>query len=155
MQSASNAPTGPTTVATRAEMPIDQSVESVLQANWPLPIWLTIVLAAIAFAFVLALYWSERGKAASWMRGLLATIRFTLLALVVWMLAGWSWLQFRSDKPELIFMLDRSASMDTQDGTTGASGSAARTRFADAIEWLSSMRTRDRERLERNYAVRG
>ncbi len=71
------------------------------------------------------------------------------------MLTGWSWLQFRSDKPELIFLLDRSASMATEDGAQPAGDtSATRTRFDDSKQWLASMRARDRQRLERNYALR-
>lgn len=31
--------------------------------------------------------------------------------LVLWMLSGWSWLRFKSDQPELIVVIDRSASM--------------------------------------------
>ena len=100
-----------------------QSIESVLQANWSLPIWLTIVLAAVALGLIGLLYWSERGSASRSLRLMLAALRFALLALVVWMWAGWSWLQFRSDKPELLVVLDRSASMDTTDGKSNDTGS--------------------------------
>ncbi len=136
-----------------------QSVESVLQADWPLPIWLTIVLAICAMLFVGSLYWSERGNAGRLMRVFLAAVRFTLLVLVVWMWAGWSWLQFRSDKPELLIMLDRSASMDTPDGKLDfASGAGARTESVSRLEavkqTLARMSTRDRKRLERSYQLR-
>jgi len=141
------------------------SIESVLQADWPLPLWVTIVAAIAVMVLVGALYWSERGRASRALRMVLATVRFTLLALVVWMWAGWSWLQYRSDKPELLIMIDRSASMDTPDGKVdstyseshrGGTGSSreSMSRLAVAKQILASVKPRDRERLERAYQLR-
>ena len=147
----------PSNNAAAAPQAAQQSIESVLQADWPMPIWLSILLGAMALLLIGGLYWSERGSASVRLRSLLAVVRFALLVLVVWMWAGWSWLQFRSDKPELLIMLDRSASMDTSDGTIegGASeGRDASSRLAAVKQILGGLKARDRERLERNYQLR-
>ena len=168
-----------TASASATQSAATQSVESVLQADWPLPLWLTIVAALALLAIVGALYWSERGNASRSLRLALATIRFILLALVVWMWAGWSWLQYRSDKPELLVMIDRSASMDTPDGKVELSGGSessatkpapplsdsgaavgsssakdSQSRLAVAKQIFSTLKPRDRERLERTYQLR-
>lgn len=133
----------------------NQNIESVLQADWPLPLWLTILLAIVTFAAIGGLYLYERGNAGRGLRLLLISIRFTLIALVVWMWAGWSWLQFRSDKPELLILVDRSASMETRDiPATSSTNKSSRTRLATAMQVLKSLRPRDRERLERSYQIR-
>ena len=135
-----------------------QNIESVLYADWPLPLWLTIILAVVSLAIISGLYFYERGNAGRGLRLLLTAIRFTLLALVVWMWAGWSWLQFRSDKPELLILLDRSASMETRDGSVASaankSNKSNKTRLATATQILRSLKPRERERLERNYQIR-
>jgi hypothetical protein len=135
------------------------TIESVLQATWPLPMWLTIVLATLAILFVGAIYLSERGQAGRGLRLGLASLRFSLLALVVWMWAGWGWLQYRSDKPELLFVLDRSASMQTTDSQLISSPSTKPTqskvsRFSSVVDFLSNMDAKDRKRLERDYQIR-
>ena len=38
------------------------TVESILRAPWPLPLWATIVIAAALFAGSLWLYLAERGR---------------------------------------------------------------------------------------------
>ncbi len=134
---------------------VPQNVESVLHADWPIPLWLTIVIAVIAIALVGGLYFCERGRAGRGWRLLLTGIRFTLLALVIWMWAGWSWLQFRSDKTELLMLIDRSASMETRDVPMGsASLKSTKTRLATVMQILKSIKPRDRERLARNYQIR-
>ena len=131
-----------------------QSVESVLHADWSIPLWLTIVMAVVLLAMVGALYFYERGNAGRGLRLLLTAIRFSLLALVVWMWAGWSWLQFRSDKPELLILIDRSASMETRDVPSTSAGKTSTTRIATAMQILKSLKPRDLSRLERNYQIR-
>ncbi len=131
------------------------NIESVLQADWPLPLWLTIVLATLLAAAVGTMYFYERGTARRGVRLLLAGIRFTLIALVLWMWAGWNWLQFRSDKPELLVLLDRSASMETRDMPDNSGVSKEpQTRLSMSLKSLKAIKPRDRERLERSYQVR-
>ncbi len=139
-----------------AESRVSQNIESVLQADWPLPMWLTIMLALVTLALLAGLYFHERGTSGRGLRVLLVVIRFTLLAIVLWMWADWHWLQFRSDKPELLIMLDRSASMDTRDvlTTSVAASSATGNRLGTAAELLKSLKPRDRARLQSSYQIR-
>ena len=138
------------------ESRMSQSIESVLQADWPLPMWLTIILAMVTLALLAGLYFHERGSSGRGLRVLLAVLRFTLLAIVLWMWADWHWLQFRSDKPELLIMLDRSASMDTRDvlASSVAASSATGNRLGTAAELLKSIKPRDRARLDSSYQIR-
>ena len=144
-----------TSTGSSGSQTLPESIESVLRADWSLPLWATIVMAVVLLAMVGGLYFFERGSAGRGMRVLLTAIRFTLLALVIWMWAGWSWLQFRSDKPELLILIDRSASMETRD--VAAPSAATRTnttRLATSMNILKSLTPRDRSRLERNYQIR-
>lgn len=125
-------------------------IESILQMPWPLPVWLTLILAASALGWFALLYISERGKAHTPLRVLLVLIRFSLMALVVWMLADWNWLQFRSDKPELLFVIDRSSSMSTQD----IGGNSQRSRMAGVRQLFESFDAQQLKRLSDVYHVR-
>jgi uncharacterized membrane protein len=134
----------------------ERSIESVLQANWPLPIWATILLATAIVGLATGLYWTERGGASNLPRILLACIRSFLLGLVVWMIAGWSWLQFRSDKPELLLVVDRSASMETRDmPEPNAKSDSSRQRRLDTVaDLLEQLDSRQRLRLENSFHLR-
>ena len=55
----------------------------------------------------------------------MAVLRFSLLVLVVWMLAGWNWLRVRTEPPELVIAVDVSESMQTNDGASSATGAAS------------------------------
>lgn len=95
------------------------STESVLQSQWPIPLWAMLVFAILAITFAAWIYWTERGSAAKWIRALLATIRCLLLLLVLWMLGGWSFSRFKTELPELAIVVDISASMATEDEVAG------------------------------------
>ncbi len=144
------------------ETPTTQNtVESILHIAWMIPLWLVVVLTLGLAAMVLWLYLCERGQAARVTRYLLAAIRFTLLMLVLWMLTGWSWLRFQSEQPELIVVLDRSASMDTRDVSSGdntpseaASKTEVNSRWNSTVELFDSLSQRQRERLQQQYQLR-
>lgn len=132
----------------------DTTVESVLQASWNLPMWLVIVLVLASAGVAAWLYSSERGRAGKPIRWLLAAIRFVLFMIVLWMLCGWSWLRFRSDPPELIVVIDRSASMSTRDvGDTDSADAKSTTRFEKSIELFQEMGRRDKQRLVEQYQM--
>lgn len=137
------------------------TVESILHIAWMIPLWLVVVLTLGLAAMVLWLYLSERGTSARAARYLLATIRFSLLMLVLWMLTGWSWLRFQSEQPELIMVLDRSASMETRDASSGDSAHSgttpsqeANSRWNSTVELFESLSHRQRERLQQQYQLR-
>lgn len=132
------------------------SVESVLETGWSMPLWCTFLLAAFAMAFAASLYWSERGSAGKPMRLLLATIRGLLLLSVLWMLAGWSLQKFKTEQPELAIVIDRSASMATQDSRVNRPGEDAQlqSRIDAAAELLKQIRPAARQSLLENYQIR-
>jgi hypothetical protein len=126
----------------------DSAIEYVLRGDWPLPVWLSVVVGLLLTAGVLALYFTERGRAPRPRRVLLAATRVALLLLVGWMLAGWSWLRFQSDLPELVLLLDRSASMQTSDLASGSQPS----RWQQAVAQLSELA--QRQDIQRRYRLR-
>jgi hypothetical protein len=130
------------------------TVESVLNASWPVPIWLTIVIAILVFLSIGWLYRSERGSAGLQLRLLLTLIRCTLLALVIWMLAGWSWQRFKSDPPELVIVVDRSASMGTRDVKPSGDPSQAQSRIDFARTLFAQLSARDRQTLAQRYQLK-
>lgn len=106
-------------------MSTSSAIESSLQVNWPLPLALVLVLYAAFLALAVWLYSSERGNCSRWLRGVMAVLRFSLLVLVVWMLAGWNWLRVRTEPPELVIAVDVSESMQTNDGSSSATVSTS------------------------------
>ncbi len=132
------------------------SIETVLQIHWPLPLWLTITLATGLAASIVGLYFSERGGSGRVVRSLLAAIRFLLFAVVIWMLAGWNWLQFRSEKPDLLVAIDRSASMETRDLDSDRQSSDAKSdrRIDGVADLFDQLSASDRKRLTDTYNLR-
>ena len=131
-------------------------IESTLQVGWPLPLALVIVTYAGFLALVVWLYWNERGRIALPMRLLMATLRFALLVLVVWMLAGWRLLRERTELPELVIALDLSESMKTVDQAESVNPSAFGARFTQAdgsdVQAITG-NTVARSRLEQAYQL--
>ncbi len=142
-------------LATSAAQETATTVESILHVAWKLPLWLTIVLALGLASMVFLLYRSERGRAGIKLRWLLSGLRFALLMLVLWMLAGWSWLRFKSDQPELIVVIDRSASMSTRDISAPGAPGGTLSRWERAVELFDRLPMRERARLARNYQLQG
>ncbi|QDV28083.1 VWA domain-containing protein [Aureliella helgolandensis] len=133
------------------ELSADNHIDTMLQATRPLPLWAAIVLLLLGLAFVGWIYSSERGRASRTKRVVLATLRLSLLALVVWMLGGWNWLRFTSERPELIVVLDHSTSMGTQDVEQGRE---AISRLDRGLDILSGVSGRQRRELSSQYQTR-
>ncbi len=130
------------------------AVESVLNAPWPVPIWLTIVITILLLGSIGWLYRSERGSAGFRLRCALTLIRCSLLALVLWMLAGWSWQRFKSDPPELVIVVDRSASMGTRDVAQSGDASQPQSRIDFARSLFEQLSARDRQTLAQRYQLK-
>ena len=135
---------------------VHTTVESILHVAWKIPLWLVVLLALGLGSMALWLYLSERGRVGRPVRCFLAIIRFALLMLVLWMLTGWSWLRFRSDQPELIVVLDRSASMSTRDVSPSDeldSSSDGGARLERALSSSTRWAVVSAERLQRQYQM--
>jgi hypothetical protein len=138
---------------------VDHAVES----SWGMPAWIVLLFFALAGCFILASYLSEHGRYSHRRRLVLAALRVTLVALVLFMLYGFSVRPYRVDKPDLIVLVDDSKSMTTADGWGGnaapeppAAGAATRpaTRFDAARTLLLGRETELLEKLSSRYKVR-
>jgi hypothetical protein len=83
--------------------------------SWPWAPSVTIVVLAAVSVYVLTIYYRERGTAGRVMKTALATMRIVLVALVIFMMYGWMLHRHRTDLPDLVVVLDDSASMATLD----------------------------------------
>jgi hypothetical protein len=127
------------------------TIESTIQVGWQLPYWLIIVLCTLSLGLAIWVYWSERGSCPRWLRGVMAALRFSLLALVLWMLAGWSWQRSRTEPPELVIAVDVSDSMLTTDGGESKSINLSRLQRAEQLLALDEDRL---NRLQQQYHLR-
>lgn len=128
------------------------SIEYVWSRPWPWSVWLTVALALLLVGGVVALYWNERGQASKVWRGTLAGLRIAAILLVAWMLAGWSIERYQSDMPELVVMLDESASMQTTDGVASSTTNrSVLSRWEVAVQLLSRAWTVDSESASNQY----
>lgn len=137
------------------------AIESVLNTGWPLPVWLTIIMLALTLAITFFIYRYERGPASFALRLALTGIRLSLLGLVLWMLAGWSWQRFESELPELVIAIDESQSMETRDlivdgsqANTTDTEIEPTTRLNRGLSLFESLTSRDLRTLRENYSLR-
>jgi len=83
--------------------------------SWPWGPSVTLVLVATAAAWVIYVYAHERGRAGVALKAFLASLRILLILLLVFLLYGWMLNRHRTDLPDLVLLLDDSASMATVD----------------------------------------
>lgn len=105
-----------------ADSAAESGIEQLLDRSWPWSIWSTILMLLAIILTISGLYFSERGRATTLRRVALAALRITAILLVWWMLAGWNIQRFKSDLPELVLLVDHSASMQTTDGASSTPG---------------------------------
>ncbi|WP_425619270.1 VWA domain-containing protein [Anatilimnocola sp. NA78] len=96
-------------------------LEHSLDSTWPWSAWIFWLLLIGGIAFVISVYVRERESAGRIGKTLLAACRVSLLLLLGWMLLGWTWQQHRTDLPDLVLLLDDSASMNLADELDDAS----------------------------------
>ncbi|MCA9191470.1 MAG: hypothetical protein KDB03_06905 [Planctomycetales bacterium] len=138
----------------QSSLDVRTTVESVLQPTFVQPVWLKLVLFASALALALGLYHTERGNAGRWLRSLLACIRFLLIAIVLWMLAGMYWQRYQSELPELIFVVDTSASMQTKDIPSDDDSEQTLSRWEWLENWMSQIPKTYWDGLQERYQLR-
>src|SRR6187402_3056823 len=86
-------------------------LETSVQPTWTMsPGWIALVLAATA-AMMLFVYWHESATASRGWKVLLAGLRTLLVGLILLMLFGWTVQRHRTDLPDVVVILDDSASM--------------------------------------------
>ncbi len=90
-------------------------LETSVQPTWDLPPWLVLAILLGSAAVLLAVYWRESPSASRPWKVLLAGLRLALVGLVVLMLYGWTVQRHRTDLPDVVVLLDDSASMSLVD----------------------------------------
>ncbi len=131
--------------------PTETLVQSAIESSWSLPTWGWILFSVLAFTFALFIYAKERGTAKIPERGLLVAIRFALLFLTLWMLTGWYWFRYETDRPTLAIVIDTSASMDTSDAL--GPDDQVRTRLATIENGFANLDESSKQRLNEQYAI--
>lgn len=90
-------------------------LESSVQATWQLPLGIAALVLLAGAAIAIAIYWRERPSASRPIKILLASVRMLLMLIIVLMLYGWTIQRHRTDRPDVVVILDDSASMDIVD----------------------------------------
>lgn len=122
-----------------------------LESAWPIaPLWV-IVGSVITIALLAALHWRWRiqsdvlAEEGRWYRGvILWSFRAFAIVVLAWMLGGWRLARFETDLPDLVMLLDNSASMQL---AASDSASTNEQRRWDAAK--SFLLTRDGDSLKR------
>ncbi|MFO0817448.1 MAG: hypothetical protein U1A77_05875 [Pirellulales bacterium] len=121
-----------------------EGLETAWEHSWPWPVWGTIAILLVIAAIVAYLYANERGPAGKGPRVLLATLRITLCAIVLWMSYGWMRHQHRTDLPDVVILIDDSASMATVDRRDeqrpAEANQPANQRVSDSLSRLDKVR---------------
>ncbi|MEM8733043.1 MAG: hypothetical protein AAGG44_02400 [Planctomycetota bacterium] len=126
-------------------------IESTLQATMDLPAWFWILSLAVVLSFSTTLYLRERGQARRPLRFVLAILRCACILIVLWMLAGWTQIRYRVEKPELAMVIDSSSSMSTLESSPTNSTEQRIDQVKTALKSLpSSLATA----LTENYRLR-
>lgn len=98
-----------------------EGLETQVIHTWPLPAWVTVLLLLAASAYIIAIYLMERGSARLATKLVLAAVRVTLVGLVVFMLYGWMRERYKTDLPDVVVVVDDTASMRLEDHYDDAS----------------------------------
>lgn len=103
------------TLSTRTLWAQNAGTETSLEFAAPWPPWVTILVVTLAAVFTLGLYFREQTSARGWIKFGMACLRFMLMCIVLWMMYGYAAQPFRTDLPDLLLVVDTSASMRTED----------------------------------------
>ena len=90
-------------------------LETSLQPTWDIPPWMVVAILLLSAAIIGFVYWRENPGAARRWKVALAIVRLSLVGLVVLMLYGWTIQRHRTDLPDVVLVLDDSASMGLAD----------------------------------------
>lgn len=131
---------------------IATSIESVVEPVYQLPVWGWLVMGLLLAGFSLWVYWGEKGRASFLFKVMLAGLRFATLLTIVWMLCGWFAIRFKTEKPEVVFVVDYSGSMATPDAHLDDRRQLSR--IDATISAFQNSRRAFREQLESEYQLR-
>jgi hypothetical protein len=95
--------------------PDPDGLETSIQATWTIAPGVVCLVLLVAAGITLWVYWRESPSAGRSSKALLAAIRTSLVGLVLFMLFGWTVQRHHTDLPDLVVVLDDSASMGLVD----------------------------------------
>lgn len=96
-------------------------LETTIQPTWTIAPGLLALLLLATAAMMLFVYWHESTTASRRWKVLLAGLRTLLVGLILLMLFGWTVQRHRTDLPDVVIVLDDSASMGIADTYDDAS----------------------------------
>ncbi len=109
-------------------------LETTLQSTWNPPPWLVLAVLIASAAILLTVYLRESQSASRPWKVLLAAMRLALVGIVLLMLYGWTVQRHRTDLPDVVVVLDDSASMALVDHYDDKSLAAAIDRRLAAVK---------------------
>ena len=104
-----------------------------LENHWPLPAWVTIVLAAVLLAIVVQVYLRENRRTSRAYRLMLAGLRLCEIAIVLLMAAQIELLLQRTGLPFVVVIIDDTRSMNIVDHYDAALRKSLEARVAQSI----------------------
>ena len=129
-------------------------VEAWYTPAWKIPTSTALLIGIITTVVFVLIYLRERGRAPRSIRLLLASIRIAILGLILLMMLGWQRNAAIIDKPDLVIVIDTSASMQTVDGANSKSTDADQAR-GSRIEIAKQIVDANRiEQLREKYHVK-
>ncbi len=137
----------------------DAAIESSIVHSWPWPIWLAVVILLLAGLVAFWLYRAECGNRRT-PRNVLFVLRWSQITIIVFMLFGWLWRSYRTELPDVVLMLDTSASMLTVDPYSDArlksvvSSLSPRNPLPTRLELSRRLLLRDDSHMLRSLAAR-
>jgi hypothetical protein len=105
----------PDWIAHLLDIPVEAGEGVVWDIDCAWPWWVTLLLAALAAAFVAAVYWHESGRASPARRIVLATMRLAILAILLGMIVQVTLSLKRTGLPYVAVLVDDSQSMTVAD----------------------------------------
>lgn len=123
-----------------AQVPKLAGLDTTIEHTAPWPPWLTLLLLATAAIVIFTMYIREKTEHRSRIKFGLASLRFALFCLVIWMMYGLTRQSYRTDLPDLLVVVDNSASMSTVDPIAEADASGALDARLSALRLESASR---------------
>ena len=99
----------------QAEDSLRTGLEPSYYHRFPFSPWVSALVLLGAILFILLVSRRDRTVVTRWQRLLLVSLRIALVTLTLFMMHGWMRQQHVTDLPDLVILLDNSASMDLED----------------------------------------
>ena len=113
-------------IPTFAQVEAVAPLEWRLRWDWNWPLWATVLAFVVVIFWVTTIYLRETSTAGKGIRWLLSLLRLTAIGLALLMFVQPAVEWFRLERPRLVVLVDRSASMETYDRYPGTKTEVSR-----------------------------